>query len=362
VERVSVPIPGHEYRATIGPGVLARAHEHVPELDGAEKAFVVADAIVAGYHLETLASGLAPRELAVIHLAVPEGEEAKSVQTMIALERQLAMQEGHRRDVVIALGGGAVGDVAGFVAATYMRGMRLVQAPTTLTAQVDASVGGKTAVNLPEGKNLVGAFHQPIAVLTDVSTLVTLPDREFRSGLAEAAKVGLALDGEVLRMLEERLDAILRRDPVAMEELVARCVRVKARIVAGDERDVGARLVLNYGHTLGHALERLEAFAGRSHGAAISAGMLFAARLSEALDLAPAGLVSRHARLLGSLGLEPDAALPDADQVLAAMRMDKKYVGGVRFVLLEDLGRPVVVDEVSEDVVRRTLKEMGASG
>jgi 3-dehydroquinate synthase len=360
--RVTVAVPGHAYDATIGAGILARADAHLPELEGAEKAFVVADPVVAGHHLATLATGLAPRDLSVIHLAVPEGEEAKSLQTMIALERQLAMQEGHRRDVVIALGGGAVGDVAGFVAATYMRGMRLVHAPTTLTAQVDASVGGKTAVNLPEGKNLVGAFHQPIAVLTDVATLVTLPDREFRSGLAEAAKVGLALDPEVLRTLEERLPEILRREAATMEELVASCVRVKAEIVAADERDEGARLVLNYGHTLGHALERLDAFTGRSHGEAISAGMVFAARLSEALELAPAGLVSRHTRLLASLGLEPGAGLPDADQVLAAMRMDKKYAGGIRFVLLEDLGRPVVVDDVSEDAIRTTLKEMGAPG
>ena len=362
MDRVTVAIPGRAYQVTIGAGVLGDADAHLPELGGAEKAFVVADPIVAGHHLATLTNGLAPRGLSVIHLAVPEGEEAKSLQTMIALERQLAMQEGHRRDVVIALGGGAVGDVAGFVAATYMRGMGLVQAPTTLTAQVDASVGGKTAVNLPEGKNLVGAFHQPIAVLTDVAALATLPDREFRSGLAEAAKVGLALDAEVLRMLEEHLPAILRREPQAMEALVARCIRVKAEVVAADERDQDARLVLNYGHTLGHALERLDAFAGRSHGEAISVGMLFAARLSEALDLAPPGLVGRHARLLASLGLEPDAGPPDADLILAAMRMDKKYARGIRFIVLEDPGRPRVVEDVPEDLVRRTLKEMGAQG
>jgi 3-dehydroquinate synthase len=361
--RVTVAVPGHAYEAAIGQGVLAEAASHLPELAGAEKAFVVADAVVSGLYLEALSGGLAPRGVSVIHLAVPDGEEAKSLQTMIALERQLATQEGHRNDVVLALGGGAVSDLAGFVAATYMRGVPFVPVPTTLTAQVDASIGGKTAVNLPEGKNLVGAFHQPVAVLTDVTTLASLPDREFSSGLAEVAKVGLALDGAVLSILDERLPEVLGREARVMEDLVARCVRAKAEIVAVDERDAGARLVLNYGHTLGHALERLDAFAGRSHGEAISAGMLFAARLSEALELAPAGLVARHARLLASLGLEPDAGLPDADQVLAAMRMDKKYArGGVRFVVLEGIERPRIVEDVPEDLLRRTLKEMGASG
>ena len=360
--RVTVGVGDRPYDVVVGAGVLTDAAEHLPVFDGAEKAFVVADPTVAGRYLRPLADALAERGLSSIHLTVPEGEEAKSIPTMIALERQLAMQEAHRRDVVLALGGGAVGDLAGFVAATYMRGIRFVPVPTTLTAQVDASVGGKTGVNLPEGKNLVGAFHQPIGVLADVRTLATLPEREFRSGLAEVAKVGLALDLDVLRVLEERSAEVLNRDPATMEEVVARCVRVKAAIVARDERDAGARLVLNYGHTLGHALERLDAFAGRSHGEAVAVGMVFAARLAEAQEIAEPGLAGRHARLLSSLGLEPEGRLPDVDHVLEAMRMDKKYAGGMRFVLLQGLGRPRVVEGVPEDTIRRTLKEMGAQG
>jgi len=358
MERVRVSVPRHEYEVTIGEGLLDAAGSHLPELPGAERAFVVADAAVGERYLEPLEGGLAGRGLACVHLGVPQGEEAKSLQTMIALHRQLAMQEAHRDDVVVALGGGAVGDLAGFVAATYMRGVPFVQVPTTLTAQVDAAIGGKTAVNLPEGKNLVGAFHQPVAVLADVATLATLPDRDYRSGLAEVAKYGLTLDLQLLERLELDPGPVLARQPVALEHLVARCVRAKAGVVAEDERDVGRRLILNYGHTLGHALERLDAFAGRSHGEAIAIGMVFAARLAEAQGLAPTGLAGRHARLLASLGLDADGALPPADEIVSAMRMDKKYRGGVRFVLLEDVGRPVVVDSVPEDRLRSLLEEM----
>ncbi len=359
--RVTVEVPGRPYDVTIGAGVLADAGALIPSLPRAERAFVVADANVAERYLAPLASGLAAAGLEVVHLGVPEGEEAKAFAVMTALQRQLAVQEAHRDDPILALGGGAVGDLAGFVAATYMRGVPFLQVPTTLTAQVDAAIGGKTGVNLPEGKNLVGAFYQPRAVLADVTTLATLPERAFRSGLAEVAKYALTLDVSLLELLQRDLTAVLARDPAALEDLVARCVRAKASIVARDELDVGARLVLNYGHTLGHALERLDAFAGRTHGEAISVGMLFAARLAERLGIAPEGLHARHARLLASLGLEPDGRLPDAGPILTAMRLDKKYAGGLRFVLLEDVGRPRVVEDVPSDLLSSTLEDMGAA-
>ncbi len=358
MERVRVAIPGRDYDVTVGSGLLEDAGALVPELPGAERAFVVADGRVAERYLGPLERGLAGRGLSCVHLGVPEGEEAKSLPTMTALLRQLATQEAHRDDVIVALGGGAVGDLSGFVAATYMRGIPFVQVPTTLTAQVDAAIGGKTAVNLPEGKNLVGAFHQPVAVLADVDTLQTLSERDLHSGLAEIAKYGLTLDLELLERLERDPGPLLGRERHVLEDVVARCVRAKAGVVGEDERDGGRRLVLNYGHTLGHALERLDAFAGRTHGEAIAVGMVFAARLSEAEGLAPAGLASRHVRLLSSLGLETGGALPPSDDVLAAMRMDKKYRGGVRFVLLADVGRPVVADSVPEASVRVILEEM----
>lgn len=362
MERLRVAVGDRGYDVTIGAGALARIGEYLPELPGAERAFVVADATVAQAYLPPLTQGLRVCGLSCVHLGIPRGEEAKTLQTMTALQRQLATQGAHRDDPIVALGGGAVGDLAGFVAATYMRGVPFVQVPTTLLAQVDAAIGGKTAVNLPEGKNLVGAYHQPVAVIADVATLSTLPEREYLSGLAEVAKYGLALDPELLDELERDPGPVLSRDAAALEGLVARCVRVKAAVVGQDERDAGPRQVLNYGHTLGHALERLDEFAGRSHGEAIVVGMLFAARLAEALGRVPEGLVARHARLFASLGLEPGGTLPEADRIVSAMRIDKKYRGGIRFVLLEDVGRPTLVGGVPEELVRSTLIGMGALG
>jgi 3-dehydroquinate synthase len=362
LERVTVPIPERSYEVVIGSGVVTDAAEHLPDLGAAAQAFVVADRAVSERWLGPLAQALSRRGLHPVALTVPSGEDAKTLQVYGTLLHQLATQEAHRDDVVIALGGGSTGDLAGFVASTYMRGIRFVQVPTTLTAQVDAAIGGKTAVNLPEGKNLVGSFYQPSLVLCDVGTLATLSDRDFRAGLAEVAKYGLTLDLELLDQLERDPGPVLERDAVALEPLVARCVAAKARTVASDERDTGRRLILNYGHTLGHALERLDAFGGRSHGEAIALGMVFAARLSEERGLSEPGLAARTVRLLTSLGLETDGPLPPVRDILGAFRMDKKFHAGVRFVLLQDVGRPVVVDGVPEDQMRTILLEMGAGG
>jgi len=359
--RVTVPIPGKAYDVVIGTGVLAEAGEHLPSLPGARRAFVMADRAVVDRCFRPLASGLAAGGLDVVLLTVPSGEEAKTLQVYGTLVHQLATQEAHRDDLVVALGGGATGDLAGFVASTYMRGVPFVQAPTTLLAQVDAAVGGKTAVNLPEGKNLVGTFAQPRLVLADVDALGSLEERIYRSGLAEVAKYALTLDTDLLEMLEADPRGVLARDPAALEWLVARCVSAKARTVAEDEHDAGSRLFLNYGHTLGHALERLEAFEGRTHGEAIALGMVFAARLSERRGTASPGLAGRTTRLLSSLGLEVDGPLPAPDDLLVAFRMDKKFHDGVRFVLLSDVGDPLVVADVTDEELRATMDEMGAN-
>ena len=349
---VTVRAPSRTYEVVVGAGVLARADDHLPDLARAEKAFVVADDGVAARWLAPLAEGLRARGLVVEHLAVPAGEPAKTLAVAEGLLRALAAREAHRDDVVVALGGGATGDLAGFVAATYMRGVPFIQVPTTLLAQVDAAVGGKTAVNLPEGKNLVGSFHQPVGVLADVATLVTLDDDAYRSGLAEIAKIGLALRPDLLEVLTARADGVRARDAAVLEDLVARCVAVKAEVVAGDERDAHTRLVLNYGHTLGHALERLDGFAGRSHGEAVAVGMRFAAALSARMGIASTDLLERHHAVLDALEFARPRRLPDVEEVLAALKMDKKYAGGVRFVLLEDVGRARIVDGIDEGAVR----------
>jgi 3-dehydroquinate synthase len=356
---VTVPVPGRAYEVTIGPGILRSAQEHLPDLPGASTAFVISDRTVSDLHLAPLATAIEARGLASVLLLVPEGEEAKSLRGYETLLRQLAGREAHRDDAILALGGGAVGDLAGFVASTYMRGIPFVQIPTTLTAQVDAAIGGKSAVNLPEGKNLVGTFAQPLAVLADLDVLATLDDRAYRSGLAEVAKYALTLDDDLLALLESDPAPVLARDVVVMEGVIERCVAAKARIVSEDERDASARLVLNYGHTLGHALERIDAFRGRTHGEAIALGMVFAAALSEARGLAN-GLSTRTERLLRSLGLGSAEPLPPVHEVLRCLRLDKKYRRGMRFVLLEEVGRPVVVDDVSDDEVSSVLREMGA--
>jgi 3-dehydroquinate synthase len=358
--RVTVAVPGRPYDVTIGSGLLAELDQHLPKLPGATTAFVVSDRTVADLHHAAVAGAIEGRGLTSVLLLVPDGEEAKSLQAYESLLRQLAGREAHRDDAILALGGGAVGDLAGFVASTYMRGLPLIQLPTTLTAQVDAAIGGKTAVNLPEGKNLVGTFTQPIAVLADVDVLATLDERAFRSGLAEVAKYALTLDTDLLALLERDPAPVVRREPAVLEDVIARCVAAKARIVAEDERDASARLVLNYGHTLGHALERIDSFRGRTHGEAVAHGMVFAAALAESRGLAT-GLRARTERLLDPLGLAPDDGLPPADEVLRCLRLDKKYREGVRWVLLEDVGRPVVVDDVSDREVTAVLHEMGAA-
>jgi 3-dehydroquinate synthase len=360
LERVSVRVSGRSYDVVIGSGVLARADEILPELPGATRAFVVADRTVADAWFEPVFDALERRGLHGVLLTVPAGEDAKTLDVYRTLLHQLATQEAHRDDPIVALGGGSTGDLSGFVSSTYMRGTPFVQIPTTLTAQVDAAIGGKTAVNLPEGKNLVGAFHQPVAVICEIGALGSLPDRAFRSGLAEVAKYALTLDLELLERLERDPAPILTRDPGALERLVTRCVTAKALSVGEDERDTGRRLILNYGHTLGHALERLEAFAGRSHGEAVAIGMVFAARVS-ASRYGATELPARSVRLLSSLGLETDGPLPSADEIVRAFGSDKKFHQRVRFVLLRDVGRPEVVDDVPEDEVRRVLQEMGAA-
>jgi 3-dehydroquinate synthase len=267
-----------------------------------------------------------------------------------------------RRSVVIALGGGVIGDLAGFAAATYLRGIDLVQLPTTLLAQVDASVGGKTAIDLPEGKNLVGAFYQPRWVVADVGTLASLPPRELRAGLAEVIKYGVIADETLFDFLERERDAVLAGEPERLAQIVLRSCRIKADVVREDEREGGLRAILNYGHTAGHAVEALAGYAGLLHGECVAIGMEAAARLSVRLGMLAPGDAERQRRLLEAYGLP--VALPPGQEpraILDAMRWDKKTVGDeIRFVLARGIGIVEWGCRAADDQVLAVLKEMSS--
>ena len=343
------------YPVLIGTGLLDRLDELLPPFPGAEAAAVVASPPLAEV-ARRVGRAVARRGLAVHHLEVPAGEAAKRLEVVAGLYQGLAAVPTRRADPVLAVGGGATTDVAGFVAATWLRGVPLVNLPTTVLGMVDAAVGGKTGVDLAEGKNLVGAFHQPVAVAADLDTLAGLPAAEVRSGLAEVAKAGLAGDPALAEALRRSAGPAVAADPDALAPLVEGAVRVKAAVVAADEREDAAdgrvgRLILNYGHTLGHALERLAGYRGLRHGEAVALGMVFAARVAEAVGLARPGLAAGHVELLAALGLPVGGARLDPDQVLAAMATDKKHRGGLRLVLLRAPGQPEVVTAPDRQVL-----------
>jgi 3-dehydroquinate synthase len=347
VASVTVPTARGGYPVRIGTGLVDRLDRLLPAFPGAEAAAVVSCGPVAEV-AGRAGQALGRRGLAVHQLVVPAGEEAKRLEVVAGLYERLAAIPTRRADPVVAVGGGATTDVAGFAAATWLRGVPLVNIPTTVLGMVDAAVGGKTGVDLPAGKNLVGAFHQPVAVVADMDTLAGLPAAEVRSGLAEVAKAGLVGDPALAEALARAAGPAVAADPVALAPLVEGAVRVKAAAVGADEHEEGGdgavgRLMLNYGHTLGHALERLAGYQGIRHGEAVALGMVFAARVAEAVGLARPGLADGHVELLAALGLPVGGVRLDPDQVLAAMATDKKHRQGLRLVLLRRPGEPAVV-------------------
>jgi len=289
------------------------------------------------------------------------GEKTKSIASLSAVWDDLIAVKADRRTVLIAVGGGVVGDLAGFAAASFVRGLPFVQVPTSLLADVDSSVGGKTGINHPVAKNMLGAFHQPIGVLIDTEMLVTLPAREFAAGLAEVVKYGVILDSDYFAFLELRAEAIFRRDPGILRQVVARCCRLKADVVEKDEFErTGLRAVLNYGHTFGHAFEALAGFGELLHGEAVAIGMMYASRLAERLGLINSTVTVRQEALLNRFGLPtrlPAGWPHSVDAVVERMKLDKKTLGGhLRFVLPKRLGLVEIVNDVSEADVRAVLQ------
>ncbi len=289
-----------------------------------------------------------------IAMFLPPGEEHKTIKSVESLLRQMVQAGGDRGSLLIAFGGGIVGDVGGFVASIFMRGIPYIQVPTTLLAQVDSSVGGKTGVNLPEGKNLMGAFHHPLAVFADIGVLATLPDRELRAGLMESVKAGIIRDRALVRFMEEHATKVLGRDPKALENVIAASIRMKAGVVHLDERESGLRMILNFGHTVGHALEQATGYKTLLHGEAVGWGMVAALYVARERGTISSGQSERLEKLIHLYGSLPELKLRKA-RVVAASGGDKKNVGGVRrFVLPVGIGDAGVVEDV-------TPAELGAA-
>lgn len=325
------------------------------------RAFVVTDRN-AEPHAAKVRSSLEGRGWTVGGTTLEPGETSKSLEVAARCYDELVGIRADRNTVVLAVGGGVVGDLAGFVAATYARGVPLVQIPTTLLADVDSSVGGKVGINLPSAKNLVGAFHQPLGVFIDTSSLETLPDREFRSGLAEVVKYGVILDSGFFEFLERHVDELNERKVDILNAVIARCCRIKADIVERDEFErTGLRAALNYGHTFAHAFEALTQYGELLHGEAVAIGIVHASRLAERRGLIDAETTARQVKLLESLGLPtklPESTKLSTDDVLDTMRLDKKNRDGrIRFVLPTRLGHVRTFDDVPEDDVRAVLSE-----
>jgi 3-dehydroquinate synthase len=350
---LSIDLGARSYPIHIGTGLLAdraRLEAALP----AGRLLIVSDTNVAPLYLPRLTAALGGRALA--ECVLPAGEASKSLATLALVYDRLAAARINRDGAVLALGGGVVGDIAGFAAATWQRGIDFAQLPTTLLAQVDSSIGGKTAVNHPAGKNLIGAFHQPCIVLADLDALATLPERELRAGLAEVIKCGLIRDAGFLDWLEREMPRLLAREPAALAEAIRRACAIKAAIVAHDERETGDRALLNFGHTFAHAIEAAAGYGEWLHGEAVAIGMVLATETSARLGWLDAAAVRRVRALLERAGLPVRAPRIGVDRAQQLMSLDKKVLGGrLRLVLLKSLGEAVVTGDYDSRALEAVL-------
>jgi 3-dehydroquinate synthase len=357
MQTIHVQLGERSYDIAITTGDVRGIGEFARQRVNGRLAFVVTDEHVIA-HADKVAASLGDAGFEPLIASLPSGETQKSLTRASYLYDRFAEARADRRTLVAAVGGGVVGDLAGFVAATWNRGLSLLMVPTTLLAMVDSSVGGKVGINHPRGKNLIGAFHQPIGVWIDTAFLDTLPDREYRSGLAEVVKYGVILDAEFFASLERNAAAVLNRDAECVRHVIARSCRLKADVVQRDEREeTGLRALLNYGHTFAHAFETVGGYGAWLHGEAVSAGMVCASRLAQRRGLIDAEITERQRRLLRTFGLPIAPERWPVEELLAVMRGDKKVVAGrLRFVLPRRLGEVALFDDVSEEDVRRVLE------
>lgn len=357
---VNVRLGARGYQIQISSGLLddlgIRARAAVGE--NCRQAVVVSNTTLGSIYTDRASRSLARADFKASHFLIGDGERFKSLRTAESLFTFLIERRVERSDVIVALGGGVVGDLAGFVAATYLRGVRLIQVPTTLLAQIDSSVGGKTAVNHTLGKNLIGSFHQPSLVVIDPRLLRTLPERQIQAGLYEAIKYGVIRDRRLFNRVARRIDTLKKLEPKELEHLVARCCAIKADVVQTDEFESGLRRILNFGHTVGHALEAVTHYRRFLHGEAVGYGMLAASRISEQLGLLAAGGRETIENVIASVGSLPVANTIALDDIILAMHRDKKVEDGrAAFVLPVEIGKVVIRSDVPPQVVRAALKD-----
>ena len=364
MQELIVEIPQRSYPIVVVDGLLADAQSLRTQLRSrirGNQVAIVTNEVVGPLYLEQVMVALDGLQVDVMHMR--DGEAAKNLATYEQVMDFLLGARHNRSTSLVALGGGVVGDLCGFVAATFQRGVDLIQIPTTLLAQVDSSVGGKTAVNHPLGKNMIGAFYQPVAVLADPATLSTLPPREYAAGLAEVVKYGVIEDPELFAFLEEHCDALLAKDGAVLSQVIVRCCAIKAEVVSADERESGRRAILNYGHTFGHAIETLCGYGHWLHGEAVAIGMVMAAHLSHQVSGLTAENVSRLVALLSKLGLPTELdrqslEVVTAEAMMEAMGLDKKVVDGrLRFIVASEFGQVAVRDDIDEAAIRDTLSQ-----
>jgi 3-dehydroquinate synthase len=360
---IPVDLGNRSYSIVVEPGALASVGTRLRELRVGSRAVVMTDAAILRAHGAAVVGGLEAAGLSVTVLEVPEGEAAKTLAVAEHCWDRLLAAGADRTSTILALGGGAVGDLAGFVAATYMRGANFVPLPTTVLAQVDASIGGKTAIDHPKAKNLIGAFHQPRLVVVDPSVVLTLPDRDFRSGLAEIVKHGIVLDASYFEDVERSAGALIRRDLPTLTRIIGGSCQLKAAVIQRDPEEKGEwRFSLNYGHTIGHALEAATRFDTWTHGEAVSLGIVAEARLAERLGIGDADTARRQQALLQAVGLPTRGARVDTEAILAAITHDKKARDGrVPFVLAPSIGAFRVVYDVSPADVRAALTSIAGA-
>jgi shikimate kinase/3-dehydroquinate synthase len=347
------------YPVFVGWGILDKLGEKMKGISLSGTANIISDETVFSIYGAQVKKTLEKAGFTVNCCVVPPGEASKNIAQAVKIYDFLIEHRVERNDVIVALGGGMIGDLAGFVAATFLRGLPWLQVPTSLIAMTDASIGGKVAVDHPQGKNLIGAFYQPRLVLADVKTLTTLPQRELTSGWAEVIKHGLILDAGFLQLLEDKAKDLIKLKPGITAKVIAQSAVIKCRIVSEDEKETGKRIILNYGHTIAHGLEAASKYERFLHGEAVSIGMMAAARLSHRLGLLPPDAVEHHKALLQKFGLPTDcSAVPLAD-MLSAMELDKKVRGkAIRWVLLEDIGKTIIRSDVPAKEVLSVLKEV----